>query len=928
MKNDYYTQEVLWGKGIKDYQYQVLKTIENVIPDDVDTILDVGCGDGYITNVLAEKYIVTGMDVSEEALKYIKCETCVGNIIDIPFPDKSFDLIVINDVLEHIEDEYYQQALSELVRVSRKYVLVTVPNEEDIDAKSVICNHCGCVFHVNLHQRSYDKRKMLHLFESYEFITKAIIYTGEIENVPYNPYALWQQRFDVDYEYSGALCPKCGRRLEKDIVDKGAIYAIRQHCWDECENYCNRSEIMGIYSRTSNKLALNFTGNKKDFSEGRIRDIDFLNPLQKVVNICEGGMWARWQSVSDICVQKSGISVQNERDGYIRLYFPYLGIGDALHVIGLNLDDSVKLVGVDGITGIEVEMVGVSRGEGEICFKIDKIWNPNRFGYQLDSYFAKEVILKGITYQGNTQNAFEFWHVQEGFNLVEIGNIKGSVILNSFFGDIQGRIPVMLGSHKAVSATLSRLYKEITTAYDVSIDLYKDALNRISSAFNADADKYNQERMELYKEINEAKVKIDETRVKYQNEKKEFINMLLNRKHQKILVLSNMFPSKDNEINGCFVHEQVRFLRKYCGLDVRVVSCKPFWINTFNPIKAFRAKQAYEKAINGAQWEDYRDVPVMYLPYKVGTKYPHKKHSTTYSQAILKKIAEIYQDYKFDMIHAHTSYLDGNAARMLSTKYQIPYVITEHTGPFSILTNNPIVKKKTLHAIKNADKVWAVSDSLRRTMLSSFSDDLSPQQIDVLYNGVDMDRFLVNDVPQSSDTINVMYVGYLEEVKNPLNLIAAFSLLHQNNSNVRLKLVGDGTLREAVQEKVAELGLSNVVTMYGLCTREQVAQLIEKECDIFVLPSKAETFGVVLIEAMACGKPIVATKCGGPEGIVTEDIGLLCENDNPESMYNAINSLIINYSKYDANLIRKSAEERFSYKVITRQLSKEYQKFD
>ena len=98
---NYYNQNDLWGNGAEHYQIQMKKAIFNILPTDVSSILDIGCGDGYITNDIPEKYNVVGMDISEEALKYVTKKTKLGSIVEIPYKSNSFDLLMVNDILEH-----------------------------------------------------------------------------------------------------------------------------------------------------------------------------------------------------------------------------------------------------------------------------------------------------------------------------------------------------------------------------------------------------------------------------------------------------------------------------------------------------------------------------------------------------------------------------------------------------------------------------------------------------------------------------------------------------------------------------------------------------------------------------------------------------------------------------------------------------------
>ena len=93
---------------------------------------------------------------------------------------------------------------------------------------------------------------------------------------------------------------------------------------------------------------------------------------------------------------------------------------------------------------------------------------------------------------------------------------------------------------------------------------------------------------------------------------------------------------------------------------------------------------------------------------------------------------------------------------------------------------------------------------------------------------------------------------------------------------------------------------------------------------MFVLPSRYETFGIVLIEAMACGIPVIATKCGGPEEIVTDETGLLIEKDNPEELALAIKNIWANPGKYNKQTIRKYSADKYGQSVFAEKISALY----
>jgi len=213
-KKDYYNQEIFWENDLYSIPREKIRIDEIIrnIPEDVITILDIGCGNGAVLNKLLEssKYErLVGIDFSETALKYVKTEKYLMNIENLIFKDKSFDLVICNEVLEHLPYQEYNSALKEITRVAKKYILVTTPNQEDLESNLVCCPECNAWFNQEYHVRSFNKDKLFKLFESFE--CKIISEIGdEIPRIKHNSIT---RLFNIYYikrtpsNYS--KCPQC-----------------------------------------------------------------------------------------------------------------------------------------------------------------------------------------------------------------------------------------------------------------------------------------------------------------------------------------------------------------------------------------------------------------------------------------------------------------------------------------------------------------------------------------------------------------------------------------------------------------------------------------------------------------------------------------------------------------------------------------------
>jgi SAM-dependent methyltransferase len=155
-------QEGVWGglAGQPDI-LEKLAHFREMIPDGVRTVLDVGCGDGALTNPLAEDYDVTGADLSQTALSHVRTKTVLASATDLPFADGAFDLVLCSQVLEHLEDADYRRALSELRRVASRSVLISVPFQEDLALRTVRCPACRHHHHVWGHLRRFSAESLV-----------------------------------------------------------------------------------------------------------------------------------------------------------------------------------------------------------------------------------------------------------------------------------------------------------------------------------------------------------------------------------------------------------------------------------------------------------------------------------------------------------------------------------------------------------------------------------------------------------------------------------------------------------------------------------------------------------------------------------------------------------------------------------------------
>jgi glycosyltransferase involved in cell wall biosynthesis len=171
----------------------------------------------------------------------------------------------------------------------------------------------------------------------------------------------------------------------------------------------------------------------------------------------------------------------------------------------------------------------------------------------------------------------------------------------------------------------------------------------------------------------------------------------------------------------------------------------------------------------------------------------------------------------------------------------------------------------------------------------------------------------------------LLVVASLVPVKGIPYLLQAVRQLQSKRRDFSLDVVGDGPSREAYEQMTADLGLEGTVTFHGMKSKPEVAEFM-RQCDIFVLPSVWETAGVVLIEAMSSGKPVIAARVGGVPEMIDKRAGLLVPPENVAALTEALDYMLDHYQEYSSEEIARYARERYSYEVVGKTLDDVYRR--
>ena len=365
---------------------------------------------------------------------------------------------------------------------------------------------------------------------------------------------------------------------------------------------------------------------------------------------------------------------------------------------------------------------------------------------------------------------------------------------------------------------------------------------------------------------------------------------------------------------GIFFVEQARALHR-AGVDVGVVYAEYRSLRLFN-------LRSLNKSRFQIRYYDEDGIRTMRLHgWNLGRRFkPGAMLWVHQSNRLVDRYIERFGTP--DLLHAQSVLWGGYAAMLAARTYDLPYVITEHSSVFGQDTVSNWQVPYVRDAWSKADLLLVVSRSLADVVQSYLENE---RQVDVVPNLVDTDFFNLPPKPRTNHPFTFLVVSRLEPVKGLSVLLTAFSRQWGGACEVRLVIAGDGSERAHLQSLAQELGIGRQVRFLGALSRASVRDAMW-QANVLVLPSLYETFGVVLIEALSTGMPVLATRCGGPGDIVIPSVGWLAEPDDVDSL---AGELLLSYQQYDefsqrSEAIRAYIVCRFGVQAVVKSLLAHY----
>lgn len=369
----------------------------------------------------------------------------------------------------------------------------------------------------------------------------------------------------------------------------------------------------------------------------------------------------------------------------------------------------------------------------------------------------------------------------------------------------------------------------------------------------------------------------------------------------KIFLISRGVPTKEEPTWGNFELEQAKALKEL-GNDVVVLS-----IDT--RFRFFKRKFGISEVnYSGIPCFNLFVIPFIFLkPFtirfinRIRTHLLHK----VYKHAVAKHGEP-------DVIYSHYLYNTASCIK-LSDIYKIPLVSIEHWSKLDTVPFSPSIRNLALDTYPKCSNIISVSRSLQNNILQECGINST-----VISNLVDAQHFSsLTDTKQTNhnNAIRFISIGALIPRKNHIGLIKAFNNLSLPNDSWHLRIIGAGKQKDKIRKLIKKHNLDNNIELLGQKNKRDIMVELNNS-DVFVLNSNSETFGVVFIEALAAGLPVIGTKCGGPEDIITPNNGILVDTNNQSQLIEAIEYMVANHLSYNNHAIAQECRNRFSSTVI------------
>jgi glycosyltransferase involved in cell wall biosynthesis len=347
----------------------------------------------------------------------------------------------------------------------------------------------------------------------------------------------------------------------------------------------------------------------------------------------------------------------------------------------------------------------------------------------------------------------------------------------------------------------------------------------------------------------------------------------------KVLVITNLFPNRCEPNRATFNFQQISELSQICELEVIAPIS---WLVKLNNL--FKYKKYFHYSLDESGVKAYHPC-YFYVP-----GFFRCFQGIFYFLSIFLRSVRCILNARPNVVLGTWAYPDGFAVILLGRIFNLPVVIKVHgTDVHSVETR--CKRNLTGWVLRRADRIVSVSDSLANIMQQEFN--VSRENIVKIQNGIDKEKFYPVAKEQAllslgipvADAKNIIFIGNLKSEKRPFDLLKAFNgVIKDQSQKVCLHFIGDGPLRTSLLQQIEADRLDDVVIVHGAINHEDIPVWLNA-ADLLVLPSINEGMPNVVLEALSCHTPVVASNVGGIPEIVDEGLtGYLFEPKNVKQL--------------------------------------------
>lgn len=356
------------------------------------------------------------------------------------------------------------------------------------------------------------------------------------------------------------------------------------------------------------------------------------------------------------------------------------------------------------------------------------------------------------------------------------------------------------------------------------------------------------------------------------------------------LLFSTLYPGSARPGHGIFVETRLRELLKLEGVEARVVA-PVAWFPSTDARHGERAALA-----RTPRREEWNGIDVLHPRYPLIPKVGMTSAPLLLALGARRSLRRLIDEgFDFDVIDAHYCYPDGVAAALLARWFDKPLVVTARGSDVNLIAQFALPRRMIRWSLRRARAAVGVSEALAARLRDIGA---SPDRVHVLRNGVDAERFRPEPAAAARARLGVggepllLSVGNLLAVKRHHLVIEALALLRSRWPGARLALVGGGELRAELEAKSRASGVADAVHFAGQVPQDQLRWWYSA-ADLLVLASSREGWPNVLLEAMACGTPVLASRVGGvPEVVSSPVLGAAVEVDDARALADAAGQLV------------------------------------